>query len=509
MTSELQDGGKEMLKVEQYEFIRTGYRVYGLSISEIQRRTGHSRNTIRKVLQNEYSGYSQRKYQPFPVLEPYTKIINQWLDQDKYQHKKQKHTARRIYTRLVREYGFQGAESTVRRYVRMIKGEKGIDDRKAYIPGDPDIGMEAEVDWGEFSAVIGGKTKRLKLFCMRSKYSAKCFVRAYPVERQQALIDGHIHGFAFFNGVFRRLIYDNMSPAVQKVLKGKKRVEQDSFVRFRAYYSFEAVFCNRGAGHEKGGVEGLVGFARRNFLVPIPEVETLEELNQHLLEECISYGGHVVSGRQQPVQELFEQEKDCLLELPERPYTNEITLTGKASHYSTVALDKNRYSVPASFAGLTVQAILDVDKVAIYYGTRKVAVHDRAYGNNKWILDPDHYLDLLYKRPGAFECARPIKQWRSQWPENHEKLLERLKKAQGTSRGTRDFIEILMLYRHHDPSDVEMAIDKAIEAGVSSGDAVKHLVNRPSAESVPEKLPNWPSLPQADVSVYSSLGGVI
>src|SRR6056297_1327977 len=224
-----------MLKVEQYEFIRSGYRVYGLTISELSRRTGHSRNTIRKLLNKEYTGYSARSHQPFPALEPYIDIINSWLEQDKEQHRKQKHTARRIYTRLVR-------------------GKHGKDLNKAYIPADPDVGLEAEVDWGDFTAIIGGKTRQLKLFCMRSKYSGKCFVRAYPVERQQALFDGHIHAFVFFNGVFFRLIYDNMTPAVQKVLQGKKRVEQESFARFRAYYTFEAEFCNRGQGHEKGGV---------------------------------------------------------------------------------------------------------------------------------------------------------------------------------------------------------------------------------------------------------------
>lgn len=144
-------------------------------------------------------------------------------------------------TILVREHGFEGAESTVRRYVRLVKSEHGIEANKAYIPGDPEAGLEAEVDWGDFTAVIAGKTRRLKLFCIRSKYSGKCFVRAYPVERQQALFDAHIRAFAFFCGVFCRLIYDNMTSAVQKVFQGKKRVEQDSFARVRARLSVDTV----------------------------------------------------------------------------------------------------------------------------------------------------------------------------------------------------------------------------------------------------------------------------
>ncbi len=498
-----------MLTVEQYEFIRTGYRVYGLSISELAKRTGHSRNTVRKVIRQEYTGYSPRTKQPLPVLDQYTEVIENWLKQDREQPRKQRHTARRIYNRLRKEHGYQGSETSVRRHVRQVKARLGLNNNHAYVPGLPDPGMEAEVDWGDFVATIAGETKRCKLFCMRPKYSAKCFVRAYHGERQQALFDGHIRGFFFFGGVFRRLIYDNMTPAVQKVLKGKKRLEQDSFARFRSYYTFESVFCNRGEAHEKGGVENLVGFARRNFLVPVPRVNSLEELNEHLLQECMSYGKHTVTGRENTVEELFEQEKEHLLNLPEKPYSNISAASGKVDHYSTVIVDKNRYSVPVEFTGFRVNVQLEVDRVAIFYDNQKIAEHVRAYGNNKWLLKPDHYLDLLHKRPGAFATARPIKQWRSHWPENHERLLRRLEQAQGASKGTKDFIEVLMLYRKHDPEVVREAIDRALLAGVSSAEAVKHLIGSREPEEVPESLQTWPSFPEADISGYSRLGGVV
>lgn len=497
-----------MLKVDQYEFIRIGLRVYGLNISEIARHTGHSRNTIRKVKQQEPSGYSRRSYQPCPVMDPYSQVVDSWLKDDEEQHHKQRHTARRVYNRLVKEYGFDGAESTVRRYVRQAKVRLGINCNKAFIPGLPDAGQEAEVDWGDFTALIGGQSKRLKLFCLRSKYSRKSFVQAYPVERQQALFDAHIRAFNFFGGVFRRLIYDNLTTAVQKILKGKRRLEQDSFQKFRAYYTFEASFCTPGEAHEKGGVEGLVGFARRNFLVPIPKVETLEELNHHLLEECVAYGNHVITGQEQSVDQLFEQEKDHLLKLPKRPYSNQMVTTGKVDHYSTVITDKNRYSVPVRHAGYKVKTVLEVNTVTIYYDGREIARHPRAYGNNKWILEPDHYLDLLHERPGAFATARPIKQWRSQWPDNHEQLLKRLESSQGISKGTKDFIEILMLYRDYKPAAVEEAVKLALASGVSSGEAVRLFLH--PGESGPKTLtlPGWPKSIQTDVSAYSDLGGV-
>lgn len=498
-----------MLKVDQYEYIRTGFRVYGLNISQLADETGHSRNTIRKAIEEEYSGYKKRCYQPFPVLEPYIETIDTWLQDDKERHSKQRHTARRIYHRLVKEHGFQGSESAVRRYVRHAKARLGLSGQKAYVPGLPDVGQEAEVDWGDAHAVIAGETRRLKLFCLRSKYSGKCFVRLYPVERQQALFDAHIRAFAFFGGVFRRLIYDNLTTAVRKILKGKKRIEQESFKKFRAYYTFETSFCTPGEGHEKGGVEGLVGFARRNFLVPVPEADTLEELNKKLLEECIAYGGHVITGREHTVAELFEQEKDHLLRLPHTPYANDLTLPGKVDHYSTVIVDKNRYSVPTEHVGFKVQTVLSVDRIRIFHDGREIASHGRVYGNNKWILDPDHYLDLLHQRPGAFGTARPIKQWRPYWPANHERLLERFKAAQGSSNGIKDFIEVLMLNRDFAPEAVEQAVEAALSCGVSSAEAVRHLLMPPAAERVPDKLQAWPSLPEADISVYTQLGGVV
>ena len=171
--------------MDQYEFIRTAHRVYGKSISEIARATGHSRNTIKKALRGEAWGYKERQHQPFPALEPYLVTINRWLEDDKKQPVKQRHTARRIFNRLVREEGYTGCEASVRRYVRLARRELGAP-LQAFIPGDPLVGQEAEVDWGTALAKIDGKDVRLKFFCMRSKYSGKHFVRCYPCERQQA-----------------------------------------------------------------------------------------------------------------------------------------------------------------------------------------------------------------------------------------------------------------------------------------------------------------------------------
>lgn len=498
-----------MLQVDQYELIRTAHRVYKKNISEISRETGHSRNTIKKALRGEPWGYKQRCYQAHPVLEPHLALIDKWLETDKKSPKKQRHTARRIYNRLVSEHGYTGSESTVRKYVREAKVRLGVNAPAAFIPLDPSSGVEAEVDWGSATAIIGGETRRLKFFCMRSKYSGKHFVRFYPCERQQAFFDAHIHAFHFFGGVFPVLIYDNLTTAVQKVIKGRNRIEQESYQKFKAYHNFQSRFCTPGEGHEKGGVEGLVGFARRNYMVPVPGAPNLEALNQQILEECLSYGTHKIDGRSETVNELFEAEKGTLLENPGSPFSNIQVYDGKADKYATVIVDKNRYSVPTRYAGLKMRVLLYADRIEIYYGSKRLSSHERLYGNNKWSLAPEHYLELIQQRPMAFNSARPIRQWRQNWPQVLEQLFSRFCAAQGETNGTKDFISVLMLYQHHNADEMEAAIDLALQSHISYSEGVKHLLiyaNSKDIEQAP--LDGWSSLPTPDLDAYAPLGGV-
>lgn len=494
--------------MDQYELIRTAHRVYGKNISEIVRETGHSRNTVKKALRGEYCGYTKRRCQPYPVLGPYVTIIDDWLRGDKTEPRKQHHTAHRLYERLVEEYGFRGSEPTVRRYVREAKARLGLHGRGAFIPLDPDLGREAEIDWGEAIAVLDGERRKIKYFCMRSKYSGKHFVRCYFCERQQVFFDAHLHAFEFFGGIFPVLIYDNLTTAVHKILRGRNRQEQDSFVRFRAYHSFEARFCNPAQGHEKGGVEGIVGYARRNYLVPVPKAESLEALNQELLTRCVEYGEHQIHGRTQPVNELFEQERPHLLRVPEPRFRNVESVSCKVDKYATVRVDHNRYSVPTEYVGFTVQALLDVNHVRVYYAHKELASHTRVYGKDKWILIVWHYLELVQKRPQAFDSARPVKQWRTCWPPSLEALLERFCQNQGHSRGIKDFIGVLFLYRDYPAGEVEAAVELALEYHLSASAGVKHLLLHSGPELAVESLSQWSSLPPADISEYGQLQAV-
>jgi transposase len=497
-----------MISMDQYEYIRTAHRVYGKGLREIARETGHDRKTIRKVLEGEHCGYGQRQNQPYPVLGPYLALIDSWLESDKDAPKKQRHTATRIYHRLVSEEGFKGGATTVRQYVRKAKIRLGVDGGKAFIPLEPDCCKEVEADWGGAVAIIGGEEAKLKFFCMRSKYSGKHFARFYPCERQAAFFDAHMQAFSFFGGVFETVIYDNLTSAVEKVLKGKDRKEQESFRKFHGYYNFSARFCNVDSGHEKGGVEGLVGFARRNYMVPIPRVDSLEELNEQILRSCLKYGSHRIDGREKSVAELFEEERSHLLTLPSHPFSNIETIESKVNPYSTVILDKNRYSVPTLYVGFPVKAILGVDRVEVFQRGKRIATHTRVFGNNKWQLNPDHYLDLLYQRPGAFNSARPIKEWRKNWPESLERLRDKFIAAHGETDGTRDFITVLMLYRERPPEDVEAAVKRAVQNGVSSSAGIKYLLLPTNNGDTCEPVSGWPATPPADVSAYAQLGGL-
>jgi len=498
-----------MLKVDQYGYIRIAHRVYGKSVRQIARETGHSKNTIKKLLRGEYCGYRSRTSQPYPVLGPYLNIIDKWLTDDKTQPKKQRHTAVRIYRRLKQEHGFFGAETTVRRYVKEAKLRLGLRGQQAFIPCEPTIGGEAEVDWGSCHAIIDGQSVKLKHFCMRSKYSGKHFVCCYPCERQQALFDGHIRAFSFFGGIFPVLIYDNLTTAVQRVYLGKKRDLQQGYEKFIGYYNFTPRFCNSGAGHEKGGVEGLVGYARRNYMVPVPRAESLEALNERLLEECMAYGEHRMATREQSVNELYEAERGHLIELPEVPFSNMEMCSPKVDKYATAIVDKNHYSVPTRYTHVKVKAILRVDQVDIYYGSKRIATHHRLYNNNQWCLDPAHYLELIQQRPQAFDTARPIVEWRKRWPQCLEALLDRFRNRQGNTHGIKDFISVLMLYKQYGASQIETAVKLALAADVGSSAAVEYILCSAtrSCDQPVAGAADWPRLAPADVSVYRQIGG--
>lgn len=499
-----------MIKVDQYEYIRVSKRIYGKSISQIQRETGHSRNTIRKVLNDEYKGYCKRKKQPYPVLGPYLKQIEQWLLEDKKQPRKQRHTARRIYNRLKNEFDYKGSEESVRRYVRQIKARLCLNNTDVFLVTDPEIGKEAEIDWGSAVALINGTRTPIKFFCMRSRYSGKHFVRTYLCEKQQAFFDAHIRAFDFFGGIYSTMVYDNLTSAIKKVLRGKKSIEQESYIRFRTYYNFTSRFNNPNSGHEKGGVEGAVGFVRRNYLVPVPRVNNIEELNEKLLIECSNYGTHKISGKDKSVNELFNEEKSYLIPISTPSFSNILILNGKVDKYSTVLVEKNHYSVQYNYVGLQTHIELCIERVKVYYEGKQIADHNRVFGVNKWVLDPHHFLEIIRKKPGAFESCRVINQWRPNWPACLEQFLKVLKEKYGETKGIKEFISVLILYKEYSEEEMESAIELALENYVSDAGGVKQILQYINSDKAGEQfspLEEWPKTIMPDVSLYGQLGG--
>ena len=244
-------------------------------------------------------------------------------------------------------------------------------------------------------------------------------------------------------------------------------------------------------------------------MVPVPKADSLEKLNQRLLKECLSYGDHQIAGREHAVNELYEKEKEDLLSLPDIQFSNLETAGSKVDKYATVMVDKNRYSVPTAYAYCRVHVVLYVDHVEIFYGSKKIASHARLYGNNKWSLQPEHYLELILKRPQAFESARVIRQWRLNWPPCLERLLDKFRQNQGYTKGIKDFILVLMLYKDHSAEDIESAVETALSSGAGSSQAVEHILIHKGCDRDQSfsTLENWQTFPAPDVSIYGQIGG--
>lgn len=503
--------------MDQYELIRTAHRVYQKSIRQIARETGHTRKTIRKVLEGLEPKYRRKVDPACAVMDPVAGIVEGWLKADQLEHRKQRHTAHRVYTRLVEEQGFVGGESTVRRWIREWKAQMGMNAAQAVVPLDAEAAREAEIDWGSAWVVMAGERRLIKFFSMRSRFSGKSYVRAYPWERQAMFFDAHMRAFEFFGGIFPVLVYDNLTVAVRKILRGKGRVEQERFTAFRSFYTFEARFCNPAKGQEKGGVEGLVGFARRNFLVPVPEVKDFDELNELLLKRSIEHGGRAIQGRedQRTIDERHDQERQGLLGIPEHPFENTLTLAVKISRYQTAQVEWNRYSVPTAYVGRRLWAHIGCDRVSLYADQKKVADHPRVFGKWKWQIDPLHYLELIHQRIGSFEAARPMRQWRPEWPADYERMLAILRDRLGQSDGTREFVGMLMLHQRYTNVKVEAAVGEALHCQTYNLDSVKHILLRQESPGIaflplsPGLMPGVTDLTVAasDVGRYALLSG--
>jgi transposase len=500
-----------MKKVDDYEQIRKAYHIEGLSIREISRRYGHGRRLIRKALERPIPDkYQLGQPRKSIVLEQYRQRILDLLKESEKLPRKQRYTAHKIYEMLEGE-GYSGCEGNIHNFVCRTK--KKLEAGKAYLPLEFDAGKDAQVDWGEAVIILAGAEVKVQFLVMRLNYSRLRFVKAYPFQKQEAFLDAHEAGFHFIGGVPHRITYDNLKTAVFRILEGHNRQEQEAFKAFRSYYLFDSHYCTPAQGHEKGGVESDVGYAQRNFFSPLLKVDSYEELNQLLLDRCKHDVDRHIRGQQAPVAELWEVEKVHLLPFPKQDYPACDTRPVKANAYSQVVFETNRYSVPHTYAGKQLVLRAFPFKIEVLSLDNIIASHPRCFGREQDILDPMHYLSLLEQRPGAFEHAVPLRQWRKKWPTAYEQLLRRLQESKPDGRGVREFIAILKLHQTHSTDLVEHAIDAAVHTGMLNLDGVMYHLQRltsPLHSIEPLDLSHLPQLADigcqpVDLQVYNQL----
>jgi transposase len=506
-------------RVELFEEIRRDREREGLSIRELARRHGVHRRTVRQALASALPPARKRpEGRRAPKLGPYRGLIDSWLLADREAPRKQRHTARRIWQRLVGEEGADVAEVTVRKYVRRRRRELG-EPAQAYVPQVYEPGQEAEVDWGEAEVEISGRRLEVGLFLMRACSSGACFVRAFERQTQQAFLEAHVEAFDFFGGVFSTIRYDNLRAAVRKVLRGRRRIEQDRFVALRSHYLYESVFTLPGpeGAHEKGGVEGEVGRFRRRHLVPVPSVATLEELNERIGDGCFVDLDRRIHGRPETVREALALERRALRSLPIEDFPTAEELSPRVDQKALVTIKQSRYSVPVALVGLRVQAKVGAREVVLWHGGREVARHPRLYARYRVSARLDHYLELLERKPGALRGSLPLAQERERgaWPASFDELWAGIADRYGPSEAARQMVDVLLLVREHGAERVELAVRGALAAGAFDGRAVALLATRRDRLE-PQPLPDLPdrlralaARPQPTIAEYDELRGGI
>ena len=427
-----------MYKVDMYVRVRRACMVEGMSIREAARVFGLHRDTVRKML--VYSvppGYRRERPPRRPKLEPYTGVIDRILDEDLSLPKKQRHTAKRIYDRLRDEYGFTGKYTIVKDYVR----ERRRRGQEMFVPLSHPPG-HAQCDFGQARAVIDGVEQRVHYFVLDLPHSDGCFVKAYPAETTEAFCDGHVSAFSFLGGVPQSIVYDNTKLAVAKILGDGRRKRTRVFSELQSHYLFEDRFGRPGKGNDKGKVEGLVGYVRRNFLVPIPSFESYEALNAYLEERCLGRMEDRLRGHDETIDQRMERDLEALLPLPAAPYEASDKHVSRVSSLSLVRYRTNDYSVPVAYGHRDVLVRGYVNEVVISCGSEIIARHRRSYERDDFVFDPLHYLPLLERKTGALDQAAPLAGW--ELPEEFG-VLRRLLESRMGKRGKREFVQVLRL----------------------------------------------------------------
>ena len=466
-------------KVELFEQIRREYEFGVGSISGVAKKLNIHRRMVREAIGSALPMPRKKVERPRWKLAAAIAFVDQILETDKKAPRKQRHTAHRIWERIQHEMPqVQLCERTVRGYVHERKLALGLVVQETFVPQSYDWGVEAQVDWYDAYADLAGERTKLQGFSMRSMASGAAFHCAFLHATQQAFLEGHERAFAYFTGVFRRLRYDNLGSAVKKILRGQRREETARFIAFRSHWRYESEFCTPGEGHEKGGVEGEVGYFRRNHWVPVPQALDIADLNRQLLASCREDERRTIAGREQSVGAGLVVEREHLLPLAAEGMDLAQTSFPTVNSLGCAKVLTNAYSVPLK-AGTEVHAKVYASWVELWHDGRCVARHERCYRRQQQVLDLEHYLDVLYRKPGALAGSRPLEQQRRAglWPVSFDQIWQSLVERHGKQSGTRQMIELLMLTRQHGHDRLRQAIEKALATGCTDPAAVRHLLH--------------------------------
>jgi transposase len=482
-----------MYSVELYSRVRRACHVDGMNKSAAARLFGIHRKTVAKILEHSVPpGYRRSKPPVRPKLDPFIPIIDQILEDDKSQLKKQRHTAKRIFERLRDEHGFTGGITIVTDYVRERKRRT----REVFVPLVHPPG-HAQVDFGEALGEIGGVVCKLHYFAMALPHSDALFIKAFPGETTEAFCDGHVSAFAFFGGVPLSMLYDNTTIAVAKICGDGKRERTITFSELQSHYLFEDRFGRPGKGNDKGHVEGVVGLGRRNYLVPMPRFESFKALNAWLEEQCLKRQDEVLRGHDETIGQRLLRDLDALMVLPSAPYDACEKISTRATSISMVRYRCNDYSVPVAYAHHEVQVRGYVDEVVIGCGAEEIARHPRSYEKADMVFDPMHFLALLEQKVGALDQAAPLQGW--DLPDEFT-TLRRLLEARMGKKGKREYVQVLRLLETFEMGHVHGAVRQALDLGAIGYDAVKHLVLCRIERRPPRlDLDIYPYLPRAQV----------
>jgi len=432
--------------------------------------------TLKKILSHEEPPGYRRTATPRPsVIDPVLPVVRQILDADTRAPRKQRHTAHRIWQRLKDEHGFAGGYTVVKDAVRELQ----VGRKEVFLPLSHPAG-EAQVDFGFADAVVGGTPTRVAVFVMSLPYADAVYCQAFPRECAETFLEGHVRAFAFFGGVPKRIAYDNTKTAVANILGSRDREVTQEFGRLRSYHLFASHFCLVRRPNEKGHVERLVEYARSNFLVPVPAVACLDELNGRLTAACLRDQGRAVRGKSGTVAGLLAEDRAAFLPLPGRAFEARRVTEAAADSLSLVRFDTNGYSVPTRYAHRTLTVVGTVGEVRVAFEDRLVARHPRCWDRERSIFDPVHYLALLERKPGGLDFAKPLAGWGL--PVCFD-VLRRLEAGADDEHGTRAFVRVLRLLETHTLGQLGDAVGYALDRGVIDPDSIRvildHRADRP------------------------------